>query len=208
VFSRVKVKMCGMTNAQDIAYASSLGVDAIGLIFYPHSKRFVTIEQAKALLHHLPLFVDVVAVMVNPLACEVEQVLEQLPIQWLQFHGEESPTFCHSFNIPYIKAIAADSTALINAAMQDYHSAAALLLDTPSTDRGGTGQTFDWHKIPTHRPKPIILAGGLFAGNVSQAIAACLPDGVDVCSGIEYQARRKDRQKMKAFVDSVNGKMV
>ncbi len=208
---RTRIKMCGMTRISDITHAISLGVDAIGLIFYEKSSRHVSVEQAKLLLlNHpfpspergLPAFVDIVAVFVNPEASFVKQVITELPIQLLQFHGDESPEFCEQFDIPYIKAIPAESPDAIIQAADQYTHAAAILLDTPSaTSRGGTGLAFDWQIIPRQLSKPIILAGGLDASNVVSAITACSPYAVDVCSGIEASAGIKDHDKMSAFVN-------
>lgn len=136
--ARVRVKMCGMTRREDIAHAINLGVDAIGLIFYSKSARCVSIEQAKLLLKDLPAFVDSVAVMVNPEQDFVHQILEELPIQLLQFHGDETQEFCQQFKKPFIKAIHSDSAEHIHQAARNFVSARALLLDTPSeTVRGG-----------------------------------------------------------------------
>lgn len=199
--------MCGMTREQDIAHAVALGVDAIGLIFYPKSARYVLIEQAKKLLREVPVFVDVVAVLVNPDSSLVEQVISELPIQWLQFHGEESAEFCSQFKKPYIKAIQASSTITINQLSVEHLHASAILLDTPSaTYHGGTGKVFNWDVIPQNFKKPLILAGGLNATNVNTAVAMCSPYAVDVCSGIEASPGIKDHDKMSQFVNALWGK--
>lgn len=204
---RVRVKMCGMTREQDIAHAVSLGVDAIGLIFYTKSSRFISIESAKKLLQKIPLFVDVVAVTVNPDEDYVKRIMGELPIQYLQFHGSETPAFCEQFNKPYIKSVSASSTSVISNAMQSYPGAAALLLDTPSLKlHGGTGVTFDWKIIPEERSIPLILAGGLDANNVYSAISQSEPYAVDVCSGVEERAGIKDHTKMTHFINSVTSK--
>lgn len=201
---RVRVKMCGMTNEQDISQAISLGADALGVILYPGSKRFISLKQAKLILGQVPLFVDRVAVMVNPSEAEVKQVIQELPIQLIQFHGEESPDFCNQFNIPYIKAISALSSNVISSAIIRYKDAAAILVDTPSLQHGGTGQVFDWSFIPTDSEKPLILAGGLTSANVEEAIAVTKPYAVDVCSGIERANGLKDKIKMAQFINAVN----
>lgn len=196
-----------MTHARDIAHAISLGVDAIGLIFYNNSARYVSVDQAILLLQDLPPLVSPVAVFVNPDAALVEKVLTVLPIQWLQFHGEESPAFCEQFGKSYIKAVPATSTEAITLAITQHQNAAAILLDTPSTtSRGGSGVPFDWQIIPRQCAKPLMLAGGLDASNVRQAISACSPYAVDVCSGIEATAGVKDHEKMNSFVNTVWGK--
>ncbi|KTD41580.1 phosphoribosylanthranilate isomerase [Legionella parisiensis] len=202
--ARVRVKMCGMTRSEDIAYAIKLGVDAIGLIFYPKSARCVSIEQAQVLLKDLPAFVNSVAVLVNPERDFVHKIIEKLPIQLLQFHGDESAEFCQQFNKPFIKAIHCDSAEYIHQAAKDYMTAQALLLDTPSeTLRGGTGCTFDWKIIPKNTEKPLILAGGLNEYNVLESIKLCHPYAVDLCSGIEASPGVKDHGKMSRFMQKL-----
>jgi phosphoribosylanthranilate isomerase len=200
--------MCGMTREQDIAHAVDLGVDAIGLIFYPKSSRAVSIKQAEHLLRNIPLFVDVVAVVVNPTVHEVAEILKELPVQWLQFHGDETQAFCAQFQKAYIKAIAAQSKTQLESFISTFNEAPALLIDTPSdTMRGGSGQVFDWDIIPAMHKKPLILAGGLQVENVASAIAQVQPDAVDVCSGIEEAPGLKDHRKMSAFVEALRGSM-
>ncbi|MDI9818266.1 MULTISPECIES: phosphoribosylanthranilate isomerase [unclassified Legionella] len=204
--NRVRIKMCGMTRREDIAHAVALGVDAIGLIFYSGSSRHISIEQARLLLKDVPLFVDIVAVFVNPLKSLVDQVINELPVQWLQFHGEETPAFCNQFQIPYIKSIQAASADVISQLAIDYQQASAILLDTPSDNYGGTGKTFNWGIIPVNLKKPFILAGGLDFANVTKAVGLCSPYAVDVCSGVELSAGIKDHEKMSQFVNALWGK--
>ncbi|QMT60011.1 phosphoribosylanthranilate isomerase [Legionella sp. PC997] len=202
--ARIRVKMCGMTRSQDVAHAINLGVDAIGLIFYPKSARHISIDKAKALLKDVPAFIDSVAVLVNPERDFVHQIVEELPIQLLQFHGDESSEFCAQFNKPFIKAIQCNSEAYIHQAAQDFAMAKALLLDTPSKNaRGGTGCTFDWNIIPQRVEKPYILAGGLDEFNVLEAIKSCQPYAVDLCSGIEVSPGIKDHNKMSRFMQKL-----
>ncbi len=201
----VRIKMCGMTHRQDIQQAIDLGVNALGVIFYEKSVRYQSMMQAKALLDGLPPFVDVVAVLVNPEPLFVHQLIQDLPIQCLQFHGDESPQFCDQFGFPYVKALPATSTEEIMLFEKKYSNAQALLLDTPSSHRGGSGLTFDWQMIPKMLTKPLILAGGLHVKNVREAISTCAPYAVDVCSGIEASDGIKDHDKMKQFVESVWG---
>lgn len=203
---RVRIKMCGMTREEDIRYAVSLGVDAIGLIFYPGSSRYVTIEHARSIVRDLPPFVDVVAVVVNPLQTDLEDIISEIPVQWIQFHGDEPPEFCARFRKPYIKSVAALSTQLIEQSMKLHKSASAILLDTPSlTQRGGVGRVFDWDVIPEKRNKPVILAGGLDALNVKRAVSLTRPYAVDVCSGIETAPGIKDHGQMLEFVNALRG---
>jgi phosphoribosylanthranilate isomerase len=199
--------MCGMMREEDIAHAAALGVDAVGLIFSPKSPRFISITQAKKLLAKLPLFVDVVAVLDNPSSLLVDEIISELPVVWLQFHGDESPEFCAQFKKPYIKAMQVDTAAATYRYCETYHQASAILLDTPSSVvRGGTGQTFDWGLIPNNLSKPFILAGGLNSSNVKAAMHRCSPYAVDVSSGIELSPGIKDHEKMNQFVDAVWGK--
>ena len=201
----VRIKMCGMMQACDIVHAVSLGVDAIGIIFYDQSPRSMDISQAKLLLESLPAFVESVAVFVNPTQSWVEEVITALPIRWLQFHGDESPDFCEQFNRHYIKSIAATSAEDITKIVEMHRHASAILLDTPSaSSRGGSGKVFDWRIIPAIN-KPLILAGGLNNENVTAAIAECTPYAVDVCSGVELSPGIKDQNKMTQFVSTVRG---
>ncbi len=196
--------MCGMTRSDDVAHAVSLGVDAIGLIFYPRSARCITIAQAKILLKNLPPFIDTVAVLVNPEKAFVQQVIEELPVELLQFHGDESVAFCQQFNKPFIKAMHPDSGEHIQRVAQDFASASALLLDTPSDKaKGGTGLTFDWNIIPKSMNKPYLLAGGLNEFNILDAINACHPYAVDLCSGVEAAPGVKDHDKMSRFMSKL-----
>lgn len=199
--SRVRIKMCGMTRAEDIAAAVALGVDALGFIFYAPSQRNISIAHAKKLIQDVPPLVSCVAVLVNPDVEFVDQVLTALPIHCLQFHGDESPSFCGQFKTPYIKAIPAIDREQINRQTSDYGDACAFLLDTPASGRyGGTGQTFDWTMVPTQMTKPIILAGGLNSANVQHAVTVLQPYAVDVCSGVEERPGIKDHRKMNEFV--------
>ncbi|MBA2651819.1 MAG: phosphoribosylanthranilate isomerase [Tatlockia sp.] len=206
--NRVRIKFCGMTREEDIAYATALGVDAIGLIFAPESSRSISLSQAKKLLQNRPPFVDLVAVLVNPNPALVEDIINELGITLLQFHGDESAEFCNQFAKPYIKALHVHSTARFYEDSAKYQQASALLLDTPSAkSRGGTGKTFDWELIPNNFDKPLILAGGLDATNVNSAVELCSPYAVDVCSGVEVSPGIKDHEKMKAFVSTLWGKI-
>lgn len=195
--------MCGMTRSEDIAHAVTLGVDAIGFIFYPKSARGISIEKAKALIKDIPAFVDVVAVLVDPDRDVVQKIIDEIPIQLLQFHGAEEPSFCQQFKKPFIKAIQGASKAGIEQLAQDFNTACALLLDSVShTAKGGTGQTFDWKIIPKIT-KPFILAGGLNEFNVLEAIKSCHPYAVDLCSGIEVSPGIKDHNKMSHFIQKL-----
>lgn len=199
----MRVKMCGMTRAEDIEHAINLGVDALGFIFYQKSARFCTIEKAKELLKQLPPFVDTVAVLVNAEPDFVTRIINELPIQLLQFHGDEDLNFCQKFHKPYIKAIHPHDSAFISNSMSEFESAQAILLDTPSTVRGGSGVAFNWRIIPEKVPKQYILAGGLNECNIREALQTCSPYAVDVCSGIEALPGIKDHIKMSRFMTAL-----
>lgn len=202
--SRTRVKFCGMTRAEDIEAAVALGVDAVGIILYPKSSRSLPLSQAKEIAQSLSPMVSLVAVMVNPSRAEVEAAIEQLPLHYLQFHGNESADFCDAFNFPYFKAIQARDSCYILDQVQRYPKAEAMLLDTPSAqDFGGTGRCFDWSNVPQQCSKPIILAGGLSADSVAEAVRSVSPYALDLCSGIESQPGIKDIQKMQRFMHNL-----
>lgn len=189
-----------MTRREDVDHAVSLGADAIGLIFYSKSSRYISVEQARQLLGDLPPFVDAVAVLVNPDKNLVRQIINELPVTLLQFHGDESPEFCEEFKIPYVKAIHPETKEQIIRLDNEFVQARAILLDTATkSSRGGTGLTFDWHIIPEERTRPYILAGGLNELNIRDAVKTCRPYAVDVCSGIEASPGIKDHLKMSQF---------
>jgi phosphoribosylanthranilate isomerase len=201
----VRVKFCGLKDPQDLLAAAALGVDAIGLVFHPNSPRNLTIQQAQDLLTVLPPFVTSVGLFANASTARVTEVLQQVPLDLLQFHGEESPEFCRQFHRPYIKALRIQPGVDIIRACDDYHDAQGLMVDAyHPLHAGGSGVTFDWELIPAHCPKPLILAGGLSANNVKAAILQVKPYAVDVSSGIEKQPGVKDVEKMRAFMCEVN----
>lgn len=204
--TRIRAKMCGMTRSEDIAHAAKLGVDAIGLIFYPGSPRYVSFENAQQLLKNLPPLLGVVGVFVNPHRDFVQKIINELPIHLLQFHGDETQEFCTQFNTPFIKTFHPQHSAHIIQFAQDFDQASAFLFDTPSsTSRGGTGLTFDWHIIPRHLNKPYFLSGGLNESNIKAAINTCQPYAVDVSSGIEQSPGIKDHCKMSQFIKALWG---
>ena len=201
---RTRIKICGITRPEDGLEASRLGVDAIGLVFYDKSPRAVTLEQAQAITAALPPFVTVVALFVDPGPEEVEAVLTAVPVDLLQFHGDESPQFCARFKHPFIKAVRMRDGVDLAEVCQQYHSAQGLLLDSfqPGVP-GGTGSVFDWTVVPENLDLPIILAGGLSAGNVAEAIKQVRPYAVDVSGGVEVDKGIKDVAKMAAFIGEV-----
>lgn len=202
---RVRIKVCGMTRVEDVAAAAKLGVDAVGLVFYAKSPRNVSIEQAQALVAALPAFVTPTALFLDPDAEAVRQILGNVRIELLQFHGVEPAEFCRSFGRPYIKAVPMGSQADLAEYGRRHAQAAALLLDSHATgQKGGTGKSFDWAAVPSFKGPPLILAGGLNPGNVATAIRMVRPYAVDVSSGVESAPGIKDPGKMAAFVHEVN----
>lgn len=208
---RTRTKICGLTKPEDAVAAVDAGVDAIGLVFYPPSPRAVTPEQAQAIVAPIPAFVSVTALFVNPTAEQVQSLLDAVRIDLLQFHGDEDEAFCAQFNRPYIKAIRVRQASDVVASCVRFPSALAVLLDSYKPGiPGGTGETFDWSLIPQSDDlKPIILAGGLNADNVADAIKQVSPFAVDVSGGVEAvlegveQKGVKDHGKMNQFLDEV-----
>jgi phosphoribosylanthranilate isomerase len=200
----IPVKICGLTRVEDALAAARLGAHAVGLVLYPKSPRFVSNEQARRIVDALPPFITPVALMVDPTQEEVEAVVEQVRPALLQFHGDEPPDFCGRFYLPFIKALRVKAETDLLQYARDYAAAKGLLLDAFVEDaRGGTGATFDWKLIPHDLPLPLILAGGLNASNVSQAIRIARPWAVDVSSGVEVEKGIKDAALMAAFIRGV-----
>lgn len=198
---RVRIKICGITRVEDAVYAAELGADAIGLVFYPGSPRCIDIAGAKLIIAALPPFVSKVGLFVDQDKTEIRSVLEKLPLDYLQFHGSESPGVCAAYNIPYIKSITMKAGVDLTLEARKYAGAACLLLDSHVAGTpGGTGRQFDWSRIPSSLEKPVILAGGLSPANVRSAIATVRPYGVDVSSGVEKSRGVKDREKLAAFI--------
>ncbi len=193
---RTRVKICGITRQQDYLLAILFGVDAIGLVFYEKSPRAVSIKQAQAIVQVLPPFMTVVGLFVNANPSFVYDVLAQVPLDLLQFHGEESHEDCACFGKAYIKAVRMRPGIDVEAFSQRYIEAKALLLDTYiSGIKGGTGKVFNWQQVPLSLSKPIIIAGGLTPDNVDQVITAIHPYAVDVSGGVESAKGIKMRIK-------------
>jgi len=202
---RTRSKICGITRPEDGLIAASQGADAIGLVFYAASPRYVTVEQARRIIEALPPFVTTVGLFVDADDAEVRAILDAVPLDLLQFHGhEEEEAYCRSFGRPYFKAIRmAEGVDLAEAAVH-YKSASALLLDAFQKGvPGGTGHAFDWARIPKGLNKPIILAGGLGPENIEEAIRTVRPYAVDVSSGVEAAKGIKDADKIIAFMRGV-----
>ncbi len=196
--------MCGITRPEDGLAAVNAGADAIGLVFYPPSPRAVTIEQAQAIVEQLPPFVTVVGLFVNETRDKIEQILQQVSIDLLQFHGDESPEMCEGYGRPWIKAIRMKEEVDLIAETAAYASSRGVLLDAYQAGKpGGTGNVFDWQRIPTELAGRIILAGGLNPDNVDEAVRRVRPWAVDVSGGVEATKGIKDVQKIAAFIRGV-----
>ncbi|MES0874462.1 phosphoribosylanthranilate isomerase [Sinimarinibacterium thermocellulolyticum] len=200
---RTRIKFCGIRRAVDAALAVDLGVDALGFVLVPASKRYLDPERAALLRAKLPPLVTSVALFMDADAAFVQRAIELLRPHLLQFHGGETPAFCASFGLPYVKAVAMGGAVDLAREARRHRHASALLLDSHVPgDMGGSGKTFDWARATASR-KPLILAGGLTPQNVGRGIRALRPYAVDVSSGIEARPGVKDAQKMRAFVAAV-----
>jgi len=204
VFVRTRVKICGITRLEDARDAISAGADALGFVFYPPSPRNISPAQAAAIVRELPAFICTVGLFVDADPAFVETVLRAVPLDLLQFHGDEPEAACNRYGRPYIKAIRMRDDIDLAQMAQNYHSSRGLLLDTyVAGQAGGTGQTFDWNRIPRSLSRPVILAGGLNPQNVSQAITQVKPWAVDVSGGVEQAKGIKDPQLITAFMQGV-----
>lgn len=202
---RTRVKICGITRVEDALAVVSHGADAIGLVFYAPSPRNVSIAQAQAIVASLPPFVTTVGLFVNAGTAYIQQVLAQVPLNCVQFHGDETAAECEQINMPYYKAIRVKPDTNLLQYATEFKRAQALLLDAYSEAAvGGTGLTFDWNLIPSNLSKPVILAGGLTPDNVGLAINSVNPYAVDVSGGVELSKGVKDDHKIAAFMRVVN----
>lgn len=198
--SAVKVKICGITRLSDAKAAVAAGADALGFVFARRSQRVLSPDAAEALVRQVPAFVSRVGLFMDASAGEVAEVLERVPLNLLQFHGSEDAGFCRQFGLPYIKAVAMGSAGEAERAAREYPDAAALLLDSHRKGQvGGTGQTFDWSRIPRFS-LPLVLAGGLTPANVRRAVREVRPWAVDVSSGVEETPGIKSAEKMREFI--------
>jgi phosphoribosylanthranilate isomerase len=200
---RTRIKICGIMRPADGAAAAQAGADAIGLVFYPRSPRFLSLERALEIRDALPPFVQVVALFVNPDAAQVAQVIGRVKPSLLQFHGEETPRFCEEFGVPYVKACRVKAGVDLLEYLRPFSRAAGWLLDSHVAEYGGVGESFDWSLAPAVRERPIILSGGLAPANVAEAIRRVKPWGVDVSSGVESAKGIKDAGKIAAFIAEV-----
>ena len=197
----VRVKICGITRLEDLHAACDAGADALGFVFYEKSPRHVSVAAAAALARELPPFVQSVGLFVNAGRAFIESVLEAVPLDLLQFHGDETPAECASFKRPYIKAVRVNRGTDLLKCAADFDAARGLLLDAfvPGMP-GGTGERFDWSLIPANLPKPVVLSGGLTPDNVAEAIRRVHPWAVDVSSGVEASKGIKDALKVARFI--------
>ena len=201
---RTRIKICGITRIEDGVAAAEAGADAIGLVFVPKSPRFVSISRARAITDALPPFVTVVGLFVDAVPDRVRDALNEVRIDLLQFHGREEPGDCRGFQRPYIKAIAMGEQVDVGAEAARFADAAGLLLDAYVSDvAGGSGQVFDWNRIPHDLNRPIIVAGGLTPRNVADVVRLVHPYAVDVSTGVEMSKGIKDPGKIRAFIEAV-----
>lgn len=209
---RTRVKICGITRVEDMRAAAAAGADALGFVFYPPSPRAATIAQASNIVSHVPAFVTTVGLFVNPTHAEVEAVLASVPLDMLQFHGDESAQFCQSFGRPYIKAVRMKDGVDLGHLHDVYKDARGLLVDAyVSGTPGGTGKRFDWSVLPEPMRKDLILAGGLTPQNIANAVEQVRPWAVDVSGGVEVlddagkpRGGIKSAQAIKDFIVGVN----
>ena len=198
--SEVRVKICGMTRSVDVQAAIRAGADALGFVFASRSKRVLDKPLAAELVAQVPAFISRVGLFMDQDSIEVKRILKQVPLNLLQFHGNEDADYCRQFGLPYIKAVSMVSDQAMVRAVNDYSDAAALLLDSHAPGGvGGTGAVFDWSLIPAVS-LPIVLAGGLTPGNVRQAVKQVKPWAVDVSSGVEDSPGIKNDELMRVFI--------
>ncbi|USE39381.1 phosphoribosylanthranilate isomerase [Endozoicomonas sp. SCSIO W0465] len=196
-----RIKICGITRVEDGLIAAECGADAIGLVFYRKSRRYVTVKQAVEIVRVLPPFVSVVGLFVDASDELMQSVLGAVPLSLLQFHGNEPETECARWGVRYMKAFRVRSEIPVIDSVAPYKTACGYLLDSYKPgEAGGTGESFDWDLIPHELNKPLVLAGGLSPDNIAQAINRVRPYGVDVSSGVESQPGIKDHDKIKAFI--------
>ena len=198
--NEVRVKICGMTRSVDVQAAIRAGADALGFVFASRSKRVLDKPLAAELVAQVPAFISRVGLFMDQDSSEVVNILKQVPLNLLQFHGNEDADYCRQFGLPYIKAVSMASDQAVARAVNDYSDAAALLLDSHAPGGvGGTGAVFDWSLIPAVS-LPIVLAGGLTPGNVRQAVKQVKPWAGDVSSGVEDSPGIKNDELMRVFI--------
>jgi phosphoribosylanthranilate isomerase len=199
---RTRVKICGITRPADALAAARAGADAIGLVFYPPSPRYLSLDRARKIRDVLPPFVQTVALFVNADGAQVSQVIGRVHPAMLQFHGDEAPDFCAQFGLPFVKACRMKEGVSALEYLRPFSTAAAWLFDSHVPEYGGVGESFDWSLVPA-TDKPVILSGGLSRDKVAEAIRRVRPWGVDVSSGVESAKGIKDAAKIAAFIAEV-----
>ena len=201
---RTRIKICGITRAEDAVTAVEAGADALGVVFYPPSPRYVEAEQAAKIIRDLPPFVTSVALFVNADRETIARVVGETGIDLIQFHGNECPDYCAGHGRPWIKAVRMKDDVDLDKVARDYADARALLLDAYRPGMpGGTGEAFDWERIPRHLAGRIVLAGGLTPENVTRAIRQVRPWAVDVSGGVEAEKGIKDPDRIQRFIRGV-----
>lgn len=201
---RVRTKICGITRLQDARAAVEAGADAIGLVFYPPSPRDISQNLALAadISREVGPFVTVVGLLVNPEVEWLKTILGKVPLHTLQFHGDETEAFCLQFRRSYIKAVRMKQGINVGEQIAAYPSACGILLDAYKKGTpGGTGESFDWGRVPLNSKTPIVLAGGLNSDNVSSAVRITEPYAVDVSGGVEHSPGVKNTSKIRAFIE-------
>jgi len=203
---RTRIKLCGFQTEDTVRAATQAGADAIGFVFYPPSPRHVDVVQAGHLARCMGAWQTPVALFVNPQPEFVQSVIAEIPNVLLQFHGDESPAFCESFQRPFMKAVRMKPGVDLLAESARFHAAQAMLVDSWSEAYGGTGHTFDWSLLPkaSELKQALVLSGGLDELNVAQAVAVLKPYGVDVSSGIESARGVKCIEKIEKFCRAVH----
>ena len=200
---RTRIKICGITRPGDAVAAAQAGADAIGLVFYPPSPRYLNVERAREIRDALPPFVQAVALFVNPDAAQVAQAIGRVHPALLQFHGEETPDFCSQFGLPYVKACRVTQGVDLLKYLRLFSTASGWLLDAHVEEYGGVGARFDWSLVPARLERPLVLSGGLTRENVGEAVRRVRPWAVDVSSGVESSKGIKDAAKLAAFIAEV-----
>ena len=201
--SRTRIKICGITRAQDLDAAVEAGADALGFVFYPGSARYLDPGRAAELVRRVPPFVTRIGLFVNPRLEDLQATLAAVSLDLVQFQGDEPPEFCEQCGHAYLKVARMRPGLDLVEFARAYPSARGLLLDAYVESYGGAGQTFDWSLVPKSLPLPVVVAGGLTAENVGEAVSRLRPWGVDVSSGVEVAKGIKDAAKIAAFIAAV-----
>ncbi|MCF7669179.1 MAG: phosphoribosylanthranilate isomerase [Verrucomicrobia bacterium] len=202
---RTRIKICGITGKEDAAAAVDAGADALGFVFFPGSPRYITVERASEIIRELPPFVSVVGVFVNAGIADILRVVESCGLDVVQLHGDEPACVCAGLPCKVVKAFRIKEAGDLEA-LEEYDTDAWLLDSYSPGVRGGTGEVFNW-ELAAHacgRGRPVILAGGLHAGNVAEAVRVVRPYGVDVSSGVESEPGKKSSAKMRAFIKALH----